>query len=541
MTTTSSSKDSGRTQKGKRRSVSNATSPNEEVTSNLNGGEQSSNGLSNGRGGKRVRDEQDEIVDEKRPRVPKKGAKATDESDMAVDGEGDGDEDGGDTRCVCGKGDSDEGGLMVMCETCKVWQHTQCMEIAEDEVPEHYYCEICQPSLHTELLKKLAKPQRRPRRRSSATRTIQKPISPSPSPPIMTKTLGKRRLTMNSRASVYDEEMQLAIQASMDAQDNEDEEEVPVMIVGPNKRRKRTAPASVHEPEPTPPAKASRSESVTSENPAPVQEMTPVPDATEAPDQPAPEPSDEEVQLPVPAPQRGKRGGPTRKITRKHVTPSVLDDNDDAPSRNPGKGRQPNQYSRRGGHTGAKRGVANQTTTETNKRLTASNNNNNNKSTRPASPPPFLTTWHLPDHLSHLQTILPSEIPEPLDIRTGAGVETTQERGVKVKWPTKRMTMGDMNKRVRNILEYVTREQMLLAERQARVSALDEAIASGRYRPLTPDPVDSMDVDAPMTVDEDVKPVVGNDGDETLEPKPSITSNKTSRLPSSEPSTENPT
>jgi hypothetical protein len=136
--------------------------------------------------------------------------------------------------------------------------------------------------------------------------------------------------------------------------------------------------------------------------------------------------------------------------------------------------------------------------------------------------------------------VLPSEIPEPLDIRTGAGAETTQERGVKVKWPTKRMTMGDMNKRVRNILEYVTREQVQLTDRQARITALDEAFASGRYRPLTPEPVDLMEVDAPMAVDEDIKPMMGNEGEEPLDPKPSTTSNKTSRLPSSEP-TENPT
>jgi hypothetical protein len=65
-----------------------------------------------------------------------------------------------------------------------------------------------------------------------------------------TKTASKRRLTMNSRASVYDEEMQLAIQASMEPNELEEEEDVPVMVVGPNKRRKRTAPASVQEPEP---------------------------------------------------------------------------------------------------------------------------------------------------------------------------------------------------------------------------------------------------------------------------------------------------
>lgn len=49
--------------------------------------------------------------------------------------------------------DSDEGGLMVMCDTCNVWQHAQCMDVPEDDVPDHYYCEQCEPSLHVELLK----------------------------------------------------------------------------------------------------------------------------------------------------------------------------------------------------------------------------------------------------------------------------------------------------------------------------------------------------------------------------------------------------
>lgn len=89
-----------------------------------------------------------------------------------------------------------------------------------------------------------------------------------------------------------------------------------------------------------------------------------------------------------------------------------------------------------------------------------------------------------------------------------------QERGVKVKWPTKRMTMGDMNKRVRNMLDYVTREQANHAERKARMAALEEAIASGRYKPVTPDPDEStaMEVDGLVAgVDEDVKPLVNGD------------------------------
>lgn len=106
MTTTSNGKENGRSHKSKRRSISNAASPSDEqLNGNLNGTDPS--GTSSGGGGrgpKRVRDGTEEPPEEKRPRSLKKGPKHIDESDMAVDGEGDGDEDGGDTRCVCGKG-----------------------------------------------------------------------------------------------------------------------------------------------------------------------------------------------------------------------------------------------------------------------------------------------------------------------------------------------------------------------------------------------------------------------------------------------------
>lgn len=298
---------------------------------------------------------------------------------------------------------------------------------------------------------------------------------------------------------------------------------------------------------------------MTSEQPAPIEPATPNLETLEAPEQPVPEPSDEEVP-PAPPPPRGKRGGGPRKNPRKNASPSVMDDNEGAPpafdylkhklkfitlfpdasGRGPGRGRQPNQYSssRRGGHsTNTKRTAGHNGPQETNKRF----GNNNNKSTRPVSPPPFLTTWNLPDHLSQLQQILPSDIPEPLDIRTSSGVETTQERGVKVKWPTKRMTVADMNKRVRNILEYVNREQLQHEERQARVVALDEAIASGRYKRLTPEPSDLMDVDAmQMTLEEDIKPTMDNDG-QMIDPKADLLSSKTSPLPAPEQASDNVT
>lgn len=115
-----------------------------------------------------------------------------------------------------------------------------------------------------------------------------------------------------------------------------------------------------------------------------------------------------------------------------------------------------------------------------------------------------VTTWALPDHLSHLAHMLPTVQPEPLSLhlpttkgmqqstKTGAaGTSNTREYDdhsrpsphpfttveiseapTKVRFPGKRMTMGEMRKRVRNISEYVTRMQMEAVERGKRMKAL---------------------------------------------------------------------
>ena len=80
---------------------------------------------------------------------------------------GSGDDESGPTRCICELDDDDEGGVMVMCDDCRVWQHTACMMVPEDAIPENYLCEQCRPDLHTDLLRRLgSKKVRRPRRRS---------------------------------------------------------------------------------------------------------------------------------------------------------------------------------------------------------------------------------------------------------------------------------------------------------------------------------------------------------------------------------------
>lgn len=126
---------------------------------------------------------------------------------------------------------------------------------------------------------------------------------------------------------------------------------------------------------------------------------------------------------------------------------------------------------------------------------------------------PLFASWGLPDYLAHLQSILPSEVPPPLVIRgavsffrdgeittagevsgstAGATSETDKssslshamlnatgslsERGVKVKWPAKRMSVADMNKRVRSLLEWVGREQACFSDRERRKEALEREL-----------------------------------------------------------------
>ncbi|XP_026120232.1 PHD finger protein 20-like protein 1 isoform X1 [Carassius auratus] len=53
------------------------------------------------------------------------------------------DDDGGDeiVRCICEM--DEENGFMIQCEDCMCWQHSVCMGLLEDSIPDHYICYIC--------------------------------------------------------------------------------------------------------------------------------------------------------------------------------------------------------------------------------------------------------------------------------------------------------------------------------------------------------------------------------------------------------------
>ncbi|KAI1299773.1 hypothetical protein EDD11_006434 [Mortierella claussenii] len=51
------------------------------------------------------------------------------------------DDEEGIIMCVCGS--KDDEGAMVQCDDCKVWLHIECLDLAEEDIPDEYFCPTC--------------------------------------------------------------------------------------------------------------------------------------------------------------------------------------------------------------------------------------------------------------------------------------------------------------------------------------------------------------------------------------------------------------
>ncbi|KAK7984068.1 hypothetical protein PG989_011470 [Apiospora arundinis] len=128
----------------------------------------------------------------------------------------------------------DLGGFFVQCDTCKVWEHGLCVGIVtEESSPDNYYCEQCRRDLHKiytasngqkySIYLPIHRPSRSTSRAASAathgTRSPkgnERKSSRASASAAAAAASHKRRSTMNSRDAAYDEEEQLrrAIEAS---------------------------------------------------------------------------------------------------------------------------------------------------------------------------------------------------------------------------------------------------------------------------------------------------------------------------------------
>ncbi len=67
-------------------------------------------------------------------------------------------------RCVCGATEQDDHSdeAWIACDKCGVWQHNTCMGMSqfEEDLARDYFCELCRPENHKELLESIARGER---------------------------------------------------------------------------------------------------------------------------------------------------------------------------------------------------------------------------------------------------------------------------------------------------------------------------------------------------------------------------------------------
>lgn len=136
--------------------------------------------------------------------------------------------------------------------------------------------------------------------------------------------------------------------------------------------------------------------------------------------------------------------------------------------------------------------------------------------------------WGLPDHLQPFSHLLPDAHPQPLalinpptvDRRTGTIKEKDDSYGngvappviryeppTKVKFPGKRMTVGEMRKRVRSVLEYVGRIQVEEVKRGERAKMLGlEDNSTEQSGPSSARDGSSVDIDPKSGADDTSQP-----------------------------------
>ncbi|ORZ14726.1 hypothetical protein BCR42DRAFT_57299 [Absidia repens] len=105
------------------------------------------------------------------------------------------------TRCLCGE--THNSGLMVQCDKCEVWQHCECMGLAEEDIPDQYYCEECKPENHAS--------SKMPNGRTQ--RSYSSEGKPAPNP--QDKKTPKKRMTMNSQEASLSLEDVLAVRQAL--------------------------------------------------------------------------------------------------------------------------------------------------------------------------------------------------------------------------------------------------------------------------------------------------------------------------------------
>ncbi|KAF9433864.1 hypothetical protein BGZ76_008880 [Entomortierella beljakovae] len=368
----------------------------------------------------------------------------------------------------------DHEGVMIQCETCKVWQHCPCVGLGDGEVtPDKYYCDSCRPENH---------PYRVQDGQLISGSKRAAPQTPSTASANSKAKSSKKRSTINSKDSSLSE-------CPSVEQFCEDSSESPVNGNGhgrASKRRKKSESGT----DETGPAAISNNYSLNGQDSEEyVDDYFPTDNGTES----YTDSTNNSSKALGKTPRTSKPKKTINKNSNHYTSPDSPKDsnepNDSHDAEPPHTSRKVN--GRRGNHSiendvvipGEKSAIAKRKKVKKSDALqkdeapagadnyeepsqglkrepsvdaldSIASNTNNDPNPAPQSTVKRTGSRRGHTHTTGSETFTPSGTPQPMQPAPPA----------KVKYPSSRMTLKDMNKRAQQLLEYIGRVQVEMAE-----------------------------------------------------------------------------
>ncbi|EGG06194.1 uncharacterized protein MELLADRAFT_106872 [Melampsora larici-populina 98AG31] len=422
------------------------------------------------------------------------------------------------TRCVCCEDDEEANDvIMFQCDKCSVWQHGPCVGLYA-EFPGDYFCELCRPDLHITGQYQKSSPSNAARPKRSPSLTSAPATATNRRERVHTDAASLAAFLTDAGVKPEDQVslggFALPIFAQTRRQSNMLVDLTPTP--GINKTPHKASPydektgkrASGSERSPSLPQEhlAADRESVTSPGDLPTKEghkskrkrqaeeledikIDMEPQAEEKTKRPRISPSSSVVSPALSfstlglsrqqassaaAPVTGPTSAKTKRSRKNEETDEstgTVKTKASNPFLNKQSTSNPSYQATSGSQTTTNQTTGYQKRGSPTKRTREESRKSKLTEVREPTPSESITGWGLPDHLGYLSYLLPTSTPEPICLE-GKSLEAP----TKVKFPGKRVTIADLKKRSKHIVDYLQKVQIETCEREKRSELIQKAL-----------------------------------------------------------------
>ncbi|KAH9821520.1 hypothetical protein DFH28DRAFT_1092565 [Melampsora americana] len=398
------------------------------------------------------------------------------------------------TRCICCEDDEEANDvIMFQCDKCSVWQHGPCVGLYA-EFPGDYFCELCRPDLHTY-------------RKSSPSHVGRPKRSPSLTSAPATATHRRERVNTDAASLAA-----FLTDAGVKPEDQVSLGGFALPIFAQTRRQSNYAPSTYDEKSGKRASGSERSPSLPQENSIIDRESVTSPGETSTKEvykSKRKRQVEELEDIKIDNKPKRPRISPSSSVVSPALSISTLglsrqqaasaatlmtgtssgktkrsrkNDETDEPSKfirphpERTKTKTSNPFSNKQSTSGSQPTTNHTTGTQKRGSPTKRTREESRKSKlaeiREPTPSESMSGWGLPDHLGYLSYLLPTSTPEPICLE-GKSLEAP----TKVKFPGKRVTIADLKKRSKHIVDYLQKVQIETCEREKRSELIQKSLS----------------------------------------------------------------